>query len=155
MGVIASIQPQFLYTYGGTSKVMAEECGGDVRVFPLKTMISEGVMVAASSDAPCAPLNPMVGLQAIVTRVPQAGGDPVVPEEAVTPLEALRMYTLNSAYAMNREGEVGSLEKGKRADMAVLSQDLTAVDPKCMSAAVARSWQPLVRWQMMSTVAGR
>ena len=130
LGVVASIQPQFVYTNAGRSKVAAEECGGDVRVFPFKTMISEGVVVAASSDAPCAPLNPMVGLQAIVTRVPQEGGDPVVPEEAVTPVEALRMYTINSAYAMNRESEVGSLEKGKRADMAVLSHDLSAVDPE-------------------------
>ena len=54
----------------------------------------------------------------------------MVPEEAVTPVEALRMYTINSAYAMNRESEVGSLEKGKRADMAVLSHDLSAVDPE-------------------------
>ena len=129
LGVIASIQPQFVYNYAAPSKAMAEECGGDVRVFPFKTMISEGVVVAASSDAPCAPLNPFIGLQAVVTRIPQQGGDPVVPEEALTPLEALRMYTINSAYAMNRENEVGSLEKGKRADMAVLSQDPTAVDP--------------------------
>ena len=129
LGVIASIQPQFVHTYAGPSKVLAEECGGDVRVFPLKTMISEGVVVAASSDNPCAPLNPFIGIQAIVTRVSQEGGDPVVPEEAVTPLEALRMYTLNSAYAMNRDHEVGSLEKGKRADIAVLSHDPTAVAP--------------------------
>ena len=130
LGVVASIQPQFVYTYGAASKALAEECGGDVRVFPLKTMLSEGVVVAASSDAPCAPLNPFIGLQAIVTRIPQEGGDPVVPEEAVTPLEALRMYTINSAYAMNRDHEAGSLEKGKRADIAVLSQDPTTVDPR-------------------------
>jgi predicted amidohydrolase YtcJ len=39
------------------------------------------------------------------------------------------MYTINAAYAMGREGEVGSLEPGKRADMVVLSHDPTAVDP--------------------------
>jgi predicted amidohydrolase YtcJ len=38
------------------------------------------------------------------------------------------MYTINAAYAMGREGEVGSLEPGRRADMAVLSHDPTAVD---------------------------
>ena len=46
----------------------------------------------------------------------------------MTPLEGLRMYTINAAYAMSREAEVGSLEKGKRADLAVLSHDPSAVD---------------------------
>ena len=52
-----------------------------------------------------------------------------MPDEAVTPLEGLRMYTINSAYAMSRENEVGSIEVGKRADMAVLSHDPSAVSP--------------------------
>ena len=42
----------------------------------------------------------------------------------------LRLYTLNAAYAMGRESEVGSLETGKRADMVVLSHDVTAVEPE-------------------------
>ena len=45
-------------------------------------------------------------------------------------MEALRMYTMGSAYAMFRDGEVGSIEVGKRADMVVLSHDPTAVTPE-------------------------
>ncbi|MDP6484251.1 MAG: amidohydrolase family protein, partial [Nitrospinota bacterium] len=45
------------------------------------------------------------------------GEGPVMPEEAVSPMDGLRMYTMNSAYAMSRENEVGSLEKGKKADL--------------------------------------
>jgi predicted amidohydrolase YtcJ len=104
--------------------------GGDVRVFPMRTMLSEGLTVAASSDCPCAVLDPLAGLYAIVTRRTTPDGERIVPDEAVTPLQGLRMYTLNSAYAMSRESEVGSLEVGKRADMAVLSHDPTAVDPE-------------------------
>jgi predicted amidohydrolase YtcJ len=111
------------------SEEKAREAGGDVRVFPFKTMIDEGLVVSGSSDCPCAPVNPLLGLYSIVTRRSRAGGDPIVPDEAVTPMEGLRMYTVNAAYAMGREREVGSLEKGKRADMAVLSHDPTAVDP--------------------------
>ena len=65
----------------------------------------------------------------MVTRRTQQGGDPVTPEEAVDPLEGLRMYTTGAAYAMGRENEVGSLERGKRADMVVLSHDPTTVNP--------------------------
>ena len=124
LDVVASIQPPFILTM---SRTRAEDSGGDVRAFPFKTMLSEGLMVSGSSDSPCAPVNPMLGLGSIVTRKTRAGGAPVEPEEAVTPLEGLRMYTINAAYAMSREAEVGSLEKGKR-DLAVLSHDPAAVD---------------------------
>ena len=129
MGIVATVQPPFVFTGADRAKARAEELGGDVRVFPFKTMLSEGVTVAASSDCPCAPLEPLLGLYAIVTRRTRRGGEPVIPEESVTPIEGLRMYTINAAYAMSREGEVGSLEKGKRADMVVLSHDPTVVDP--------------------------
>ena len=128
LGVVASVQPPFVYVHAKSSKERALEMGGDARVFPLQTMLTEGLAVAASSDSPCAPPDPMLGLYAIVTRRVRDGDETVVPEEAVTPLQGLRMYTIGSAYAMNREGEVGSLESGKRADIAVLSHDPTAVD---------------------------
>jgi predicted amidohydrolase YtcJ len=68
----------------------------------------------------------MLGMWAMVTRHTRTGST-IVPEEAVSPMEGLRMYTRNAAYAMHREGEVGSLEPGKRADMVVLSHDPTSV----------------------------
>ena len=128
MGVVSVVQPPFIFTGAEASKRKADELGGDVRVHPFKTMLSEGVTVAASSDCPCAPLEPLLGLYSMVTRRTRQAAEPVVPEEGVTPLEGLRMYTANAAYAMSREGEVGSLEVGKRADMVVLSHDPTAVD---------------------------
>jgi hypothetical protein len=52
---------------------------------------------------------------------------PYAPQEKLTPLEALRAYTLHSAYASFEEDEKGSLEPGKLADFAVLDRDLTEV----------------------------
>ena len=49
-------------------------------------------------------------------------------DQAISPLEALRTYTLNSASAMYRDHEVGSIEVGKRADLVVMSHDPTLVD---------------------------
>ena len=129
LGVVPVIQPPFLFRSGEVTLGQKEELGFDQPVFPVKTMLSEGVPVSASSDAPCAMLEPLTGLYALVTRRSRRG-DYVEPEEAVTPLEALRLYTLNAAYALGRESEVGSLEAGKRADMVVLSHDITVVEPE-------------------------
>jgi predicted amidohydrolase YtcJ len=129
LGVIASVQPPFVYTIGDRMKGRAEEMGGEALALPFRTMLDEGLTVAATSDSPCAPPEPLLGLHAMVTRRTRREGPPAGPEQAVTPLDGLRMYTINAAYAMSRDHEVGSLEAGKRADMVVLSNDPTSVDP--------------------------
>ena len=129
LGVVAVVQPGFHFTGGERNRDRVVDMGGDSRPIPLRSMLDEGLVVAASSDYPCGPLSPLTGLYAMTTRRTQQGGDPVTPEEAVDPMEGLRMYTAGAAYAMGREKEVGSLEKGKRADMVVLSHDPTTVDP--------------------------
>ena len=91
-------------------------------------MLDAGLFVASGSDFPCAPVEPLLGLYSIVSRRSREG-KVIVEDEAITPIEALRTYTLNSATAMFREHEVGSIEVGKRADLVVLSQDPTLVDP--------------------------
>ena len=129
LGVVAVVQPGFHFTGGERYKSRADELAGDARPIPLRTMLDEGLMVSASSDYPCGPLSPLVGLYAAVTRRTRQGGDPVTPEEAVSVAEALRMYTINAAHAMKRETEAGSLEIGKRADIVVLSHDPTTSNP--------------------------
>lgn len=129
LGVIAAVQPPFVHTRGDAYGKTAEEMGGDVRALAFKTMLDEQLTVAATSDSPCAPVEPLLGLYAIVTRRHRNEGVVVGPDEAVSPLDGLRMYTINAATAMNRDHEVGSLEPGKRADMVVLSHDPTTVDP--------------------------
>jgi len=68
------------------------------------------------------PLSPLLGVQIAVTRE-------VFPEERVTIDEALRMYTVDAAYASNEENIKGSVETGKLADLAVLSRDPLSVPP--------------------------
>jgi predicted amidohydrolase YtcJ len=129
LGVIVSQQPAFLHTIGDLLADVVDRMGVDAPVLPLRTMLDAGVTVAAGSDFPCAPLSPMLGLGAMVARSMQGDGHTIDPEEAISPMEGLRMYTMGSAAAMFREGEVGSIEVGKRADMIVLSHDPTAVTP--------------------------
>ena len=129
LGVVAVVQPGFHFTGADRYKSRAEELEGDVRPIAIRTMLDEGLMVAGSSDYPCGPLDPLVGIYAAVTRRTRQETGAVTPEEAVTITDALRMYTINAAHAMSREGEAGSLEPGKRADMVVLSHDPSTANP--------------------------
>jgi predicted amidohydrolase YtcJ len=85
-------------------------------LFPLKTLLKKGVRVVSGSDCPMEPLSPLLGIQAAVARA-------VFPEERVTVDEALRMYTVNAAYASCEETLKGAIEQGKLADFTVLSGD--------------------------------
>jgi predicted amidohydrolase YtcJ len=63
-----------------------------------------------------------------------ADGEPFNPHEALTPEESIRAYTLSSAYAAFDERDKGSLEVGKLADLTVLDQDITTIDPDAIAA---------------------
>jgi hypothetical protein len=71
----------------------------------------------------------MVGIHALVTRrlEPLEDGDVLNPDEAVSMLDAIRTYTYNGAYSVFEEERKGSLEEGKLADIAVLSEDILSV----------------------------
>ena len=88
-------------------------------------------MISGGSDWTVATLDPMVGLHALVTRQlePLEEGDVLNPEQAVSVLDAIRMYTYNGAYTVSEEDLKGSLEEGKLADIAVLSDDILSIPP--------------------------
>ena len=121
--VIVSVQPCVVASefsvYSAVEKLGAERARW---LFPIKTLLEEGVRVVGGSDCPMEPLNPLLGMQAAVTRE-------VFPEERVTVEEALRMYTVDAAYLSNEENVKGSVETGKLADLAVLSRDPFSVPP--------------------------
>jgi len=121
--VVASVQPCVVASEFTVWK--AEEHLGTERVrwlYPLKTLFDAGVNVAAGSDCPMEPLNPLLGIQTVVTS-------DFHPEERISVWEALRMYTTGAAYASKEETLKGSIEAGKFADMTVLSDDPFSVSP--------------------------
>lgn len=127
LGVMVSHQPPFLHLIGDYFEQMTAQPGLDTVPMPYRSMLDAGVHVASGSDFPCAPVPPLLGLYGLTTRTSH-DGTMIAADEAISPLEALRTYTLNSAAAMFRDHEVGSIEVGKRADLAVLSHDPTLVD---------------------------
>jgi hypothetical protein len=91
-------------------------------LYPLKTLIKEGIRVSGGSDCPMEPISPFSGIQTAVARQ-------FFPEERITVDEALRMYTVNAAYASSEENIKGSIEAGKLADFTVISRDPRTTPP--------------------------
>ncbi len=85
-------------------------------LYPLRTLIKNGIRIIGGSDCPMEPLSPLVAMQAAVERQ-------YFPEEQITATEALQMYTINAAFGGSKQTSKGSLEKGKLADVTVLSGD--------------------------------
>ena len=127
LGVIISHQPPFLNAIGEFFETRIAATGVDAVPLPYRAMLDAGILVASGSDFPCAPVEPLLGLYGLVGRTARDGTQ-VAADQAISPLEALRTYTLNSAAAMYRDHEVGSIEVGKRADLVVMSHDPTLVD---------------------------
>jgi predicted amidohydrolase YtcJ len=87
-------------------------------------------VLAFGSDWFVAPINPLVGIYAAVTRRTLDGKHPEgwVPEQKISVPEAVHAYTVGAAYASLEDGIKGSLEPGKFADLAVLSADIFHID---------------------------
>lgn len=110
------------------------------RQFPIRAIAETGANVSLGSDWPAAnylaEYRPLVSIEMAVTRqgvgrkdVPPLGG-----EAMQLPLEtALRANTINAAYGMNMDDEIGSLEAGKKADIVVLQENLYEIDPTSIS----------------------
>jgi predicted amidohydrolase YtcJ len=125
LGIMVVTQPSFIY-YNGDRYLKTVPKPNLEHLYPLSTLIKNGVAVAGSSDCPVVPPSPIVGVYAAVSRRTEAE-DFVLPDEQITPLEALTMYTRDAAKATFDEEIKGSIEPGKLADLVVLSGDPTKV----------------------------
>ncbi|MDH5695190.1 MAG: amidohydrolase family protein, partial [Dehalococcoidia bacterium] len=115
-------QPPFLY-YSGERYLATLSASQLGWLYPIKSLLNGGLLVAGSSDSPVAPNNPLIGIYAAVTRQAESG-QRLSPRERISVEQALAMYTINAAYASFEEDIKGSITQGKLADMAILSHDL-------------------------------
>jgi predicted amidohydrolase YtcJ len=114
-------QPSFLY-YSGERYLATLPPERQRWLYRIKSLLDGGLPVAAGSDSPVAPENPLVGIYAAVTRRAQSGQE-LLPQEHISAEQALAMYTINAAYASFEDNIKGSITEGKLADMVVLSAD--------------------------------
>jgi len=128
LGAVVSAQPYYLYTLG--------EKYADVGLGPeranyigrYKSLLDNGVKLSFHSDFTMAPAEPLRLAWVAVNRVSD-GGKVMGPDERITVEQALRAVTIDAAYAIRMEQEIGSIEPGKIADFTVLEQDPYAVSP--------------------------
>jgi hypothetical protein len=130
LGIVASMQPYHAIDDGR----WAEKRIGHERArwsFAWRSMLDAGAPLAFGSDWPVAPLSPILGIYAAVTRATLDGKHPDgwFPEERITVEEALRAYTQESAFAAFQENEKGSIAPGKLGDVVVISDDLFTIPP--------------------------
>ena len=131
-------QPAFLWYHGRRyrSEIDLEQQSW---LYRAKSLLARGVPVAGSSDAPVVPPLPLEGVYAAVARQ-SPDGHVIGADERVSVGEALWMYTLGAAWVCGLESELGSISRGKRADLVFLAADPTRVPvsdiphiPVCMT----------------------
>jgi predicted amidohydrolase YtcJ len=131
LGLIVAAQPEIVYK-------LEPSYPENVMKVAYRSMSAAGINVSGGSDSPTVPIirrarqpraypTPLLGIAFAVTRITKNGLS-VDPEESVSVQEALRMYTLNGAYASFEEDIKGTFEAGKLADIAVLSENPFTVE---------------------------
>jgi predicted amidohydrolase YtcJ len=131
--VVASMQPYHAIDDGR----WAEKRLGHDRArysYAWRSFLDHVVRLAFGTDWPVAPLNPMLGLYAAVTRATLDGKNPNgwIPEEKITLPEAVEAYTMGSAFTEFQENEKGSITPGKLADMVILSDNIFDLKPEAI-----------------------
>jgi hypothetical protein len=128
--VIASVQPYHCIDDGR----WAERRIGHQRAlttYAFKSLLDAGTTLAFGSDWFVAPINPLAGIYAAVTRRTLDGKNPDgwIPEQKLTVPQSVHAYTVGSAYAESQDDIKGAIEPGKLGDFVVLSQDIFNMDP--------------------------
>ena len=129
--VIASMQPYHAIDDGRwADKRIGRERANTTYAF--RTLLDSGATIAFGTDWTVGPLDPMQSLYAAVTRRTLDGKNPNgwIPEQKITVEEAVRAYTVGSAYAEFQESVKGTITSGKLADLVILSRDIFKIDPK-------------------------
>lgn len=132
--VIASMQPYHAIDDGrwAEKRIGAERAKG---AYAFRSLLDAGVTLAFGSDWSVAPMDPLMGIYAAVTRSTLDGKHPNgwIPEQKITVAEAIAASTLGPAFASFDERIKGSIETGKLADMVVLSDDILHLKPSLLN----------------------
>jgi predicted amidohydrolase YtcJ len=130
LGIIASMQP----SHATSDMPWAEDRVGKERglgLYAWRWVLDSGAVLAAGSDFPVDPEQPLIGIHSAVTRqdlkdLPEGGWHP---EQMMTMDEALRAYTQGAAYAAYEEDRRGMISPGYQADLTVFAKDLRTIPP--------------------------
>jgi predicted amidohydrolase YtcJ len=135
LGVIPSMQPYHAIDDGrwAEKRIGAERLKG---TYAFHSLLAAHARLTFGSDWDVAPLDPIAGIDAAVTRRTLDGRNPGgwQPQERISVADAVRAYTVNNAYAGFQEDRIGQIRPGYLADFVVLSQDIFSIDPHRIAA---------------------
>ena len=126
LGIVVVTQPTFVY-YSGDRYLKTVPDRQRQYLYPIGSMLKNGILVGSSSDFPIADPNPLVGIYAAATRRTE-GGKSLLPREKTGRDEALQMCTRLAAVTNFEEGIKGSVSPGRVADLVMVSEDPLVVD---------------------------
>ncbi|HEV2318243.1 MAG TPA: amidohydrolase [Verrucomicrobiae bacterium] len=128
--VVASMQPYHAIDDGRwcEARLGPDRCRG---TYSFRSLLDANTILAFGSDWTIAPLDPLTGIYAAVTRRTLDGRNPDgwQPQEKISVAQTVRAYTVNSAYAEFAETVKGSIAPGKLADIVILDSDIFTMDP--------------------------
>ena len=135
LGVVASMQPDMLAPCQKWKDNLYPRRYGEVlsqTSWPCRSLMDSGAVVSFSTDAPVGNISPMYGIYRSVTRKHNDGKpeEGFIPEQRISLSNALWAATFGSAYQLGKESFLGTLEVGKKADIAVLERNLFQTDPE-------------------------
>ena len=128
LNLCANIFSNHIYYWGDTHRTKTMGPDKARRMDAAASAIEAGIQISIHSDHPVTPVNPLFTMWCAVNRVTRSGFV-LGPAERISPLQALTAMTLGSAYLMNRDDMLGSLEVGKWADFTVLAENPLSVAP--------------------------
>lgn len=132
LGVVASMQPvHSVLNIEGYPVLLGEKWRPFM--WPVKSLIDAGAIMAFGTDAPVWNLNPMESIYAALTRKQPWDGSPedgFVPEQRISLAQALQAYTFGAAYVENFEDRIGTLAAGKLADVVIMDRNLFEASPE-------------------------
>ncbi len=131
MGFVPSYFVTHTWFWGDIHRDMVAGPERAAHISPLKSSLDKGITFALHNDTPVTPISPLMDVFSAVNRL-TSSGKVLGPDQRISVMEALRGVTINGAYMQRLEDKIGSLEKGKLADLVILDKDPTAVAPEAI-----------------------
>lgn len=128
LGMTPSFHINHIYYYGDSLKKSIIGPERAERMMPLASAVEKGHKISLHSDSPMYPPNPLLTVKTAVTRR-TSSGQVIGKEQAISVEDALKAITINAAWQMHAEDQIGSLEVGKQADFVILDQNPLSILP--------------------------
>jgi predicted amidohydrolase YtcJ len=128
LGAVVSTNPYYVYE---RADITAAQLGTDRASLAsrMRSLIDQDIVVSLHSDTPVGIPSPLLEVWTAVNRIGFSSGKVHAPYERVDVARAMKMVTIDAAYTLGVEDKIGTIEAGKLADFAVLSEDPQSVDP--------------------------